>query len=190
MRQRHAQRLGDDLRRRRRAEELAAAAGRCRRRGSPVSAASLERDLAVREARADRLHLAGVFALGRRQRHAAGNEDRRQIVHRRERHHHRGQSLVAGRDADARRLRVGSERISRRNTIAASLRYGRLSNMPVVPCVRPSQGSVTIAGERHRAMRLQLPRGGLYEQADLPVPGVIAERDRRCRPARARRRAC
>ena len=38
--------------------------------------------------------------------------------------------------------RVGSDRISRRNIVAASLRYGRLSNMPVVPCVRPSQGSV------------------------------------------------
>ena len=38
--------------------------------------------------------------------------------------------------------RVGSERISRRSTIAASLRYGRLSIMPAVPCVRPSHGSV------------------------------------------------
>ena len=37
--------------------------------------------------------------------------------------------------------RRGSERMSRRKTSAASLRYGRLSNMPVVPCVRPSQGS-------------------------------------------------
>ena len=38
--------------------------------------------------------------------------------------------------------RVGSERISRRRTMEASLRYGKLSIMPVVPCVRPSQGSV------------------------------------------------
>ena len=38
--------------------------------------------------------------------------------------------------------RVGRERIRRRNTMAASLRYGSESNMPVVPCVRPSQGSV------------------------------------------------
>ena len=37
--------------------------------------------------------------------------------------------------------RVGNERIKRRRTMAASLRYGRLSNMPVVPCVRPSHGS-------------------------------------------------
>ena len=39
--------------------------------------------------------------------------------------------------------RVGSERISRRKTIAASLRNGRLSNIPSVPWLRPSQGSVT-----------------------------------------------
>ena len=38
-------------------------------------------------------------------------------------------------------LRVGSDRISRRMVTAASLRYGRLSNMPVVPCERPSHGS-------------------------------------------------
>ena len=37
---------------------------------------------------------------------------------------------------------VGSDRINRRITMAASFRYARLSNMPVVPCVRPSQGSL------------------------------------------------
>lgn len=41
--------------------------------------------------------------------------------------------------------RVGRERIRRRNTIAASLRYGRESNMPCVPCERPSHGSLTKA---------------------------------------------
>ena len=39
--------------------------------------------------------------------------------------------------------RVGNDRISRRSTVAASLRYGKLSNMPTVPWVRPSHGSVT-----------------------------------------------
>ncbi len=37
---------------------------------------------------------------------------------------------------------VGRERIRRRSTMAASLRKGRESSMPVVPWVRPSQGSV------------------------------------------------
>ena len=39
-------------------------------------------------------------------------------------------------------LPVGRERIRRRSTIAASLRNGSESIIPVVPCVRPSQGSV------------------------------------------------
>src|SRR2546425_9329059 len=42
---------------------------------------------------------------------------------------------------------VGRERINRRMTIAASLRYGRLSNIPVVPWVRPSQGSLQYAAK-------------------------------------------
>ena len=47
--------------------------------------------------------------------------------------------------------RVGWLRIKRRMTWLESLRYGRLSNMPTVPCVRPSHGSVTApANGRHR----------------------------------------
>ena len=49
----------------------------------PRSAACFERDLAVREARADGLHAAGVLAVVRQQRHAAGHEHARQIVRRR-----------------------------------------------------------------------------------------------------------
>jgi hypothetical protein len=40
-------------------------------------------------------------------------------------------------------IRVGNDRMSRPSTIAASLRYGSESIMPVVPWVRPSHGSVT-----------------------------------------------
>ena len=36
---------------------------------------------------------------------------------------------------------VGSDLACLRITCAASLRYGRLSNIPGVPCVRPSHGS-------------------------------------------------
>jgi hypothetical protein len=38
--------------------------------------------------------------------------------------------------------RVGNDRIRRRSTMAASLRNGSESSIPVVPWVRPSQGSV------------------------------------------------
>ncbi len=43
--------------------------------------------------------------------------------------------------------RVGSDRMSRRRTVAASLRKARLSIMPVVPWVRPSQGSLQKAAK-------------------------------------------
>ena len=49
----------------------------------------------------------------------------------------------------------------------------------MVPWVRPSQGSVQYAGEGHGAERLQLAGGGFHQQADLPVAGVIAQRDGR-----------
>ena len=116
-----AQRFGDDLAGGGRAEKLAAAAGRGA--GPAAQLGRLfQRDLAVGKARADGLHLAGVFALGRRQRHAAGHEDAR--------------AGRAGRPGPSswraapcrrwprpsRRARVGSERISRRSTMAASLR--------------------------------------------------------------------
>ena len=74
-----AQGLGDDLRGRRRAQELAAAP----RAGTGPAAqlrGLLERDLAVRVAGAERLDLAGVLALARRQRHAAGHEHARQVA--------------------------------------------------------------------------------------------------------------
>jgi hypothetical protein len=44
-------------------------------------------------------------------------------------------------------LPVGRERINRENTLAASLRYGSESNIPFVPWVRPSQGSVQYAAK-------------------------------------------
>ena len=96
----------------------------------------------MREARAEALHLAGVLGVARRQRHAAGHDDAGQIAAQ-----PASASIVAGSPLSQVAMpitpaRVGSERISRRMTIAASLRYGRLSNMPVVPCVRPSHGSL------------------------------------------------
>ena len=74
--------------------------------------------------------------------------------------------------------RSGSERASRRKTIAASLRYGRLSNMPVVPCVRPSHGSEQKPAKGMVFSRAKFLRRRLHEQADFPMAGVIAERDR------------
>ena len=64
---------------RRRPEELASAAGR--RAGAAADIGRvLERDLAVREPRADGLHARRVFAFDRQQRHAAGHQHAGQIA--------------------------------------------------------------------------------------------------------------
>ena len=52
--------------------------------------------------------------------------------------------------------------------------------MPVVPWVRPSQGSVQ-APAKGVARRLSFARRFGYQQAHLPVAGVKTERDRRRR---------
>ena len=124
VRQRHAQRFADDLRRRGGAEKLAAAA-----RASAGAAAQLGGlfERRSRHARNARRWFESCPRprRRRRQRDAAGHEDAGQIAQPGQRHHHRRQSLVAGRDADARRARCGSERISRRKTIARVVAIGQ-----------------------------------------------------------------
>ena len=75
--------------------------------------------------------------------------------------------------------RVGSERMRRRKTVAASLRYGRLSNIAGVPCERPSHGSVHDAGERNRSRAREFSGRRFHQQPDFPVTGVISKGDRR-----------
>ena len=50
--------------------------------------------------------------------------------------------------------------------------------MPVVPWVRPSQGSVQKPANGRHSRPRELLGGRLHQQPDLPVAGVIAERDR------------
>src|SRR6476661_2571529 len=52
---------------------------------------------------------------------------------------------------------VGSDRIKRRNTVAASFLNGRLSNIAVVPCDRPSHGSVQAAANGTAPADLNTP---------------------------------
>ena len=114
----------------------------------------LERDFAVREPRADRLDARGVFSLRRQQRDAAGHEHARQIAARRERHHHRGQTLVAGRDAHARRAgSAASESVVERSWRHRCGTAGCRTS-PVVPCDRPSHGSVHDAAKGTAPVRL------------------------------------
>ena len=113
--------FGDDLRRRRRAEELTAAPRRSARATAHLLRV-VERDEVAREARVEALHLPGVLAADRRQRHAARHDDARQLATT-----PASASIVAGSPLSHVAMpitpdAVGSERMSRRITIAASLR--------------------------------------------------------------------
>ena len=59
-----------------------------------------ERNLLMREAGAHGLHTSGVFRVFRLQGDSARHQHAGQIVHGCQRHHHRGQSFVAGGHAD------------------------------------------------------------------------------------------
>ena len=121
VRQGQAERFADDLRGGGGAEELAAAAGRGAGAAADLGGV-FERDLLLGEAGADGLDLAGVFAVVGQQRDAAGDEDGWAVAPA-----EASAIIMAGRPlsqvATPRTpLRVGSERIRRRRTMAASLR--------------------------------------------------------------------
>ena len=178
VRQRQAERLADHLRRRRRAEELAAAAGR-RARAAAELRRLLERDLAVREARADAsapCPASSPSAGGSVTPPGTSTHGRSCIAG--QRHHHRRQSLVARRHAQhaaPRRQRPDQPPQHHRRVVAV--------RQAVEHAGRALRAAVArigaIAGERHAPRGLQLRGRRLHEQPDFPVAGVIAERDRR-----------
>ena len=170
------QRLADHLGRCRGAEELAAAAGRAAR-ATPHVGSALERDLAVGEPGADGLHGARVLGVPRRQGHAARHQDAGQVPHRRERHHHRRQALVAGgypEDAPARRERAdqAAEHLRRVVPVGQAVHHPDRALRAAVARVGDE------AGERQALEAAQLPGRRLHEEAHLPVSGVVAEGDR------------
>src|SRR5262249_29061725 len=135
-------------------------------------------DLAVGEAGAEGLDLARVLALLGREGDAAGHEHARQVGHRGQGHHHGGQALVAGGDAEhaaARRQRADQ---------AAQDLGGVVAVGQAVHHARGALGAAGArvgaeAGEGQGAQGAQFLGGRLHEQADLPVAGVIAQRDGR-----------
>ena len=122
----------------------------------PSSAASSSDQIAVREARADRLHLARILARRRRQRHAARHEHARQIARSPPAPSSSPAAPCRTSRRPARRCRVGSDRISRRKTIAASLRYGRLSNIAGGALRSAVAGIGAVGRERDHARPPQL----------------------------------
>ena len=177
MAERHPKRFGDDLRSGSRAEELAAPA-----RGRTGAAAEiggiLQRDLTMHVAHANRLDARGVLSFYRQKRDAAWHEHARQVVHAGQRHHHRRQAFIAGRDAEhtaSGRQRSDQPAEHRRRIIAIgqAVEHRRRALRPSV--ARIGAG----AGERDRASCLELTRRCFHQKADFPVPGVITEGNRR-----------
>ena len=161
----------------RRSEELAAAAGRTARLTTELAGGG-ERELAVREASADSLNLAGILAASRRERDAPGHEHARQVPHGGQGHHHGGQALVAGGDTD--HSAPGRERPDQPpqdlgGVIAIGQRVHH-SRRPLCPSVA---GVAAVTSERDRALVSQLEGSLLHQQPDLEVTSVVAERDRR-----------
>ena len=175
MTQRHAKRFADDLRGRRGSEKLAAAAWRGAGAAAKVSR-FLQREFAVNEAHADRLHAPRIVSFDRQERDAAGHEDRRQIVDAGKRHHHRRQALVAGRDADhaapgGQRSDQPPEDDRRIVAIGEAVEHRRRALRSAVARIGARRG------KRNRAGALEFTRRRFDEQTDFPVTGVIAERD-------------
>ena len=173
MGEREADGLSHHLRRRRRTEELAPAAG-----GGTGPAAEvggfLKRDQAVAVAGADRLNLSGIFAVLRRQRHAAGNDDAGEIGQPADCHEHRRESLVARRNPKhplPQRERSGEPPQHRGGIVAVreTVEHARRSLAAAIT------GIGTEAGEGNLAEPAQLLRRRLDKEPDLPVAGVVAE---------------
>src|ERR1017187_595575 len=138
----------------------------------------LERNLPLREAHTDGLHLARIFARFGKERHSSRNEDTRQRAGRSERHHHRGQALVAGRHSDnpfARRQRTHQSPEHDSGIIAVGQR--------IQHPVRPLSAAVARIGACAcvwDAVLIAEFAGGLgYQESYLPMARVEAKRNRR-----------
>ena len=175
--QRHAERFADDLRGGGGAEELAAAAGRGAGAAEDFGG-GFESHLAVGEAGAGGLDLAGVFAFFGEQGDAAGNQHAGQVARGGEGHHHGGEALVAGGDAEDAAAR------GQRADEAAEDGGGVVAVGQGIEHAGGALGAAVagvgaVGGEGDGAERLQFFGGGVHEQADFPVAGVVAEGDGR-----------
>ena len=172
------------------AEELAAAAGAGAGPAAELGGL-LERELAVGEAGADGLDLAGVLALAR----AAASR-------------RRGRGRRAGRCMPARAIIIAGRPLSQVATPSTPLRVRQRADQAaeddgrvvavgqaVHHAGRALGAAVARVGDHARRTattpsRLQLLGRRLHQQADLPVAGVIAQRDRRAVGGRGGRPAC
>ena len=175
VRNREPEGLGDDLRGGGGSEELTAATGG--RTGAAAEIGGLvERDELVRETRSQRLHGARVLAAPGRQRDPSGDDCSRQVAERGDRHQHGRKALVTGADADhapAVRQAAHEPAQHERRVVAVGqgVEHAGRALRPAVARVRD------VRRERQPAEAVELRRGLANQQSDLPVAGVIAERD-------------
>ena len=149
----------------------------------------LQGDLAVGEAGADGLDLAGVLAVGGRQRHAAGHEDAGQVALAGQGHHHGRQALVAG--GHAQHAAAGGQRADQ----AAQHDGGVVAVGQAVHHARRALGAAVArvgdeAGEGDGAQPAEFLGGRLHEQARLPSGRCGSPGRRACRRARGCRPGC
>ena len=134
-------------------------------------------ELAVGIAGADRLDLAGVFAVARGQGDTAGDQNAGQVLRAGQGHHHGGQPLVAGGDpedslAARQRPNQAPENDGRVIAIRQAVHH------PGGPLGTAVAGVGNHAGKRDDVEPPQLLGGFFDQEADLPVAGVIAQSDR------------
>ena len=108
---------------------------------------------------------------------AAGHQDARQRARGGERHHHRREALVAGGHADyaAARGQGADEAAEDGGGVVA---VGQRIEHPGGALRTAVAGVGAVGRKGDGAERLQLLGGGIHQQADFPVTGVVAERDR------------
>ncbi len=177
MGQRHAERFADDLGGGGGAEELAASAGRGAGAAEDFGS-GFESHLAAGIAGSGGLDLAGVFTFFREQADTAGNQHGGKVAGGGEGHHHGGQSLVAG--GDAQDAGAGGQRADE----AAEDGGGVVAIGQRIEHAGGALGAAVagvgaVGGEGDGAVGLELFGGGVHEQADFPVAGVVAESDGR-----------
>ncbi len=142
----------------------------------PRSAASDSETSPCAKRAPERLHRAGIFRSGWRQRHAARHNHARQIAQAGHRHHHRRQTFVARRNAEhagAQRQRTRQPAENNRGVVAIrqAVEHARRALRPAIARVG------TKSGEGNRFQLAKFFRRRLHEQSDFPMARVIAERD-------------
>ncbi len=177
MRQAHSECLGDYLRCSCGSEKLTAAA---RAGTSPARhlPGIFQRNFTMRKSCSNGLDCSEIFTFGGRKCYPARHQNRRQIAHRSQCHHHCGQAFVASRNSQHAFSRWQTSYQAAKDccgiiTISEAVHHARRALCPPIAWVRAERR------ERHVAEIPELLCRCACQKAQLEVPGVIAERNGR-----------